>query len=294
VSLLATTAARASRTEVEWQETWPRFRPSEAVVTAGLAGAVVGLGFFVSSPEQPKIEETNAIDEMFRGALRLHSRSARHSAAEVSDDIYYGLALYPVAVDIPLALALHRSPDVALELALMDAESYTLTGMFALAGERLGRARPMARECARHPDYDFKCTNPARLNQSFLSGHSAMSFTAAGLLCIHHEQLPLYGGGAGDTIACATGLTAAATAGALRVMSDNHYASDVFLGGVLGFASGYLLPALLHYRSGAKGEALRALEPRFHAAPFGVALSGAVMPVVAPEYAGVAVVGIAE
>jgi hypothetical protein len=31
--------------------------------------------------------------------------------------------------------------------------------------------------------------------QSFISGHTLMAFTGAGLICAHHSHLPLYGGG---------------------------------------------------------------------------------------------------
>src|SRR5262249_47515479 len=83
------------------------------------------------------------------------------------------------------------------------------------------------------------------------SGHTMMSFTSAGLTCAHHTHIALYGGGAVDVIACAVVLTAAAAEPVLRIAADHHYATDVTLGAVLGFASGYALPMALHYGRGA-------------------------------------------
>ena len=68
---------------------------------------------------------------------------------------------------------------------------------------------------------------------------------------MHHAHLPLYGSAAGDAAACAVALLAAGTTGTLRVVSDNHYASDVLLGAAIGLGSGLGLPWLLHYRGGA-------------------------------------------
>src|SRR5262249_22472634 len=83
-----------------------------------------------------------------------------------------------------------------------------------------------------------------------------MSFTSAGLTCAHHTHLPLYGGGAVDIIACAVVLTAAAAEPVLRIAADHHYATDVTVGAVLGFASGYALPMALHYGRGASAPAM--------------------------------------
>jgi hypothetical protein len=44
-----------------------------------------------------------------------------------------------------------------------------------------------------------------------------------------------------------TTITPIAT-GALRIASDNHWATDVLVGHVSGYLAGYLLPTLLYYR----------------------------------------------
>ncbi len=34
----------------------------------------------------------------------------------------------------------------------------------------------------------------------------------------------------------------------MRIMADNHWASDVLVGHLMGYLSGYLLPTLLYYK----------------------------------------------
>ena len=68
------------------------------------------------------------------------------------------------------------------------------------------------------------------------------TFAAAGLMCVHHEMIPLFGGGAPDTLACAWGITAASLVSTMRVVADEHWASDVLLGAGVGWGFGYYLP----------------------------------------------------
>jgi len=87
---------------------------------------------------------------------------------------------------------------------------------------------------------------------------------------MHHAHLPLYGGGAGDVAACVGAYGVAATTGVLRVMSDNHYMTDVTVGAVLGTAVGLGVPYLLHYRHQApapEGVVARGDGLSFHVVP---------------------------
>jgi membrane-associated phospholipid phosphatase len=59
----------------------------------------------------------------------------------------------------------------------------------------------------------------------------------------------LWGDPTADALACVTGIVFAATTATLRVMADRHYASDVIVGGAIGFSVGYGLPSLLNYRA---------------------------------------------
>jgi membrane-associated phospholipid phosphatase len=285
-SLLIAGTARADPSGVRWNPDWPRFRPSEYALTAGLAFNVAEVVFLYPAP-QTNWEGGILFDDAVRDALVLSSRDGRATAAKVSDDIYYALAAYPLLVDTALVTwGLHGASDVAFQMMLINFESYALTGAVALAAEKVGRVRPVGSECAKNPGYDDKCGNQGNLNASFLSGHTTIAFAGAGLMCAHHTHLPLYGGRVADIFACAAGLAAATTAGVLRVMSDNHYASDVLLGSGVGLFGGYVWPALWHYGFGSKAGATSFL-PQIHATHGGLAVSGALLPQIGPTAIGV-------
>ena len=284
--MLAGTPARADSTTVRWDPAWPRFRPSEYALTAGLALNVAAATFLY--PE-PKANWTGGIlfDDAFRDAIVLGSRDGRNTAAVVSDDIYYALAAYPLLVDTAIVTwGIHGASDVAFQMMLINFESYALTGAIALTAEKVGRVRPMGDECSKNPNYDGKCGNQGALNASFLSGHTTIAFAGAGMMCAHHTHLPLYGSKVADILACATGLAAATTAGVLRVMSDNHYSTDVLLGAGVGIFGGYVWPMLWHYGFGTKSGSASFL-PHVHRQYGGLSISGALVPQVGPTSIGV-------
>ena len=85
------------------------------------------------------------------------------------------------------------------------------------AGAELVQLLTPEGERLHHPDYDVDCANPDQHNVSFTSGHTLMSFAGAGLTCVHHMHLPLYGGGLPDSLACAAAIGLAHAEGFLRV-----------------------------------------------------------------------------
>ncbi|HEX4337834.1 MAG TPA: phosphatase PAP2 family protein [Polyangiaceae bacterium] len=292
--MLVGETASAMEPTVSWNPAWPTFRVSEAGATLAL-GIAAGAAAFLYPEPGPRWNGSLPFDEAGRNLLRLSDRSARQSVAHASDLIYYGLTLYPAVVDAGIVtLGVHRRPFVALQMALIDLETYAFTGAIALSAEKVGRVRPMARECARDPNYDYKCNSQERLDQSFLSGHTTVAFSGAGLICVHHQHLPLYGGGIADPIACATGMLAATAAGVMRIMSDNHYTSDVALGAAVGIAGGYVLPSLLHYGFGSSATPSQSLLPSFELGHGSSAIFAAVTPAVTAGYAGLSLVGISE
>jgi membrane-associated phospholipid phosphatase len=202
---------------------------------------------------QAKWEGGVLFDDAVRDALRARSRSARDQADLASDVLVNFLVSYPLVVDAGLVMGLGRGDgSQVLKLALVDAGSYALSGGVAyLLKGGIGRERPYGRECDQDPEYSEKCAKRDRY-RSFPSGHAALTFTAAGLVCAQHQELKIYGGMA-DAAACGAMLGGAATTGVLRIISDNHYATDVMAGAALGFVSGYVLPRLL-YRSGWLGD----------------------------------------
>jgi membrane-associated phospholipid phosphatase len=66
-----------------------------------------------------------------------------------------------------------------------------------------------------------------------------------------------------------------------RIMADRHYATDGLVGAAIGFASGYGVPWLLHYRYGPR---LVDREPE--------SVKVTVLPIAAPHALGVGLVGL--
>jgi membrane-associated phospholipid phosphatase len=280
-------ADRDSPSGVAWRSEWPKFRPAEVAFTAGLALQVGAASFVYRDPTRTWSGGV-LFDDGVRDALRLRTQSGRERAAAASDYLYYGMLAYPLVVDVPIAFS-RGGTNLGVQMLAIDLESFALAGAIAMSAEKIGRARPMADPCAHDPSYDKKCSDEANLASSFVSGHTSIAVTGASLLCVHHQHVPLYGGGAPDAIVCASAVAAATAQAVLRVASDNHYASDVLLGAGVGFMSGYVLPSLLHYRAAREsGGPRRAFLPTRQWRDGGATLT----PVVGPTGVQLMVVGV--
>lgn len=285
-ALTVTSSAQAASPAVEWNAAWPRFRTSEAILTGAMLLPIAGALFLYPNPSD-NWHGGFLFDNAVRDALVLDTRAGRNRAASYSNLPYFGMLAFPLLVDTALVTAgIHGAGVVALEMLAMDLEAYAVTGGIALTLQKLGRIRPVEQGCREDPSYSSKCGNANALNQSFMSGHTAIAFAGAGLTCAHHRHLPLYGGGLPDLAICVLGLTAASTTGVLRIMSDDHYASDVLLGAGVGVIGGYLLPEWLHY---AHGPGARRALPVFH--PDGSTFVAVVAPQLGAGYAGVIISG---
>ena len=236
------------KTDVYWHDEWPRFSMFELLLSASVTARNADIGSHLDGPRGALIDfEVPILDHGARDLLRGSGPSQRAGAKRLSDVGFRVMVLVPYVVDVGFgALVLHQNPDVALQLALIDFEVFTLAGMTQLLGSRLtGRLRPSLHDTGCAPDGCGK----GDAYRSFLSGHAMASFAGAGLICVHHEMIPLFGGGAPDTLACAWGITAASLVGTMRIVADEHWASDVMLGAAAGWGFGYYLPKLLHFHT---------------------------------------------
>ena len=238
------------RRKVEWSPNWPRFRWWEYAGTVVFGGTSLYLRYYRTLPPEPKWQGDNPVDNTIRDWLRADTRSGRESAGKASDYIYWAGVAFPFAVDLPVALFAHHAPGVAWQLLWMSLEANAVSGFITNAlFMEAGRGRPSHNECAADPNYDSLCGATGN-NASFPSGHTLGIATAAGLVCVDHRYLPLFGGGAGDIAACAVMGAATAATAITRIVADRHYFSDGLIGAAIGFATGYGLPWLLHYRAG--------------------------------------------
>jgi membrane-associated phospholipid phosphatase len=260
-ALLASPLARAADPDkVEWSADWPRVRWTEVADVVALT-----VGSYVISADWAPPAHANwngpiLFDNAVRDALRGRTLAVQQTASNISDDLYKGTVLAPYIIDVYLvSLGVHESADVALEMLLIDMQSLGLSGVATLAAEHAAaRARPYTRDC--RPDGSVVDANGKPLLnscgtaedfQSFYSGHTAATATMAGLTCVHHQHLPLYGDGPlNDIVPCAVMITASLSTGLTRIIADRHWASDVLVGAAVGAFSGYVLPSMMHYGFG--------------------------------------------
>ena len=247
-ALLAT--ARTSRADdgkgdLAWNPSWPTFRPLEYVLTGAAGAASAGAFLVMRGPSEARWTGGILFDDGVRDALRLRSPGAR-DAVRTASDVTALASVVVIGVDSIIVPLARKRGDVALQLTLMDAESFAFSTLLTTTMfNTIGRARPSYEDCKRNPGFDPLC-NGGRTS-SFPSGHTNAAFTAAGLSCAHHANLALYGSPVADAMACAGMVTLATATATFRVMGDRHYASDVLVGGLIGFGFGLGTPTLLHY-----------------------------------------------
>jgi membrane-associated phospholipid phosphatase len=238
------------RSGLHWHNHWRSAGTREYLTIAGLAGALAGVYLLLPQPDKPRWNEPILFDRSVRDALRIHSAHGRRVAAAWSDALFVWEVAHPSLID-PLLVAWwqRESPYVAWQMFVIDAQAYSLTLLLTELTKRLtARARPWASsgDCAENPDSPA-CGSGGRY-VSFNSGHAATTATGAGLICAHHTQLSLYQSNLLDVGTCLLAVAGTAVTGAMRIASDNHWLSDVLIGHLIGYVSGYVLPTALYYR----------------------------------------------
>lgn len=235
--------------DLRWQDNWRRVGTTEYVLTGGLTAGILTVMLWVPPAEEPAWRRPRLMDWGTRNWLRIEDRAGRDRAATVSDVLVTASVLQPVVVDSLIVAGLvEGSGDVTHQMEVINLQSLAIAQFVNVTAKRVfARERPYVLGCAGEKDYSAHCDDVDRF-RSYYSGHSAISATAAGLVCAHHTHLPLYGRPA-DGIACGAAIGVTVITGALRIAADRHWATDVLSGHLLGFAAGYLLPTLAYYRS---------------------------------------------
>ena len=238
-------AAVSPAHRLQWNPAWPRFRPIGYALTGVSVLGALAVTFFVDYPDEPRWRGGILFDNAARRALRARSPGLRDAVRIASDVTLYTSVVQAGLIDGLLVPLLDRSPEVATQLTLMNAQAFALDILIStLLFKVVARERPLIADCETDPGSDPLCSSGPYA--SFPSSHASTAFTAAGLVCVHHAHLPLYGGG-WDVAACAEALTLATATAAFRVVGDRHYMTDILAGAAIGFAIGYLYPWLLHY-----------------------------------------------
>lgn len=245
----ASAAHPQGRYGLHWHEHWRRVGLFEYVLTPTFL-ATAAVVWFGIVPEAHEAAWTGPIlfDSAARRSLEMKTRSGRTAAGTLSSTFLYGSIAQTVAFDsLFVAWALRAKPDVAWQTLVIDSQAYAMTLALTAVTKRItARQRPFGEKCGSDGnEFDCKTSNQY---QSFYSGHAALSATAAGLVCAHHAELRLYANPYADAAACGSSVALALATGGLRIASENHWASDVLAGELIGFLSGYVLPRLVYYR----------------------------------------------
>jgi membrane-associated phospholipid phosphatase len=267
--ILFSRSVRATEPDaVEWSDGWHRVRLVETLDAVALGAGSFAINEWWDPPNHPNWTGGILFDNWARREFVAHTPGLQSAAATYSDDMMLASIAAPFAIDVYLVtLGVHQNVDVSGQMLIINLQSLALTGFLSLFAEHaVARQRPYVQDCG--PDGHVRdaqgqlllnsCSGPAD-NQSFYSGHSAITATMAGLTCVHHQHLPLYGGGAADLFPCLVMIGASVTTGIARLMADKHWASDVVLGWSIGTFSGYVLPSILHYGFG-HGHAVGAIQ----------------------------------
>ena len=242
---------RPARAENLWKDDYRKATVVEAsiLLTIGVAGFVGE--YTIKEPQSPRIQRGAAFDDSARDFFRAPGEAGRKRADVISDYGMWGLTAAPFLDAAITAWGVHGDGTTAQQLAIMDAEAFSLTEAMTLLTKLVtARQRPYA--------YDAGCpTGGCIANTSFPSGHTSRAFTGAALLCTTHAYLPMYGG-PWDALACAAALGASTTTGVMRIVADKHWTTDVLAGAFVGGLSGWLVPTFFHFRGGGGASAPKA------------------------------------
>ncbi len=276
--------AESDASEVEWR--WREFQTWEYVATTVTLGGAIALRF---GTQQPEADWTGGIlfDDWVRERARLDDPDNRRLVDKTADAILYGGFAYRILDSALVASLVWGDGETSIQMSLIDLEAFGLVAITLWGSQELfGRQRPWVERCA-DPDVraERDCAAEATdRNRSFYAGHPAIAVAVAGLTCAHHSNLPLYGGGAADTLACGVTTGAAIFSGFARIQTDKHYPTDVAVGFGIGAFAGFVMPHLLHYDHPVRPQSAkqaRALNVR-----------ASVVPVVSEDNPGVALIGV--
>jgi membrane-associated phospholipid phosphatase len=221
-----------------------------------LAGAFAATQFALEPPEDSRWTDRNSFDSGIRRSLRGGSRDTRKAASVASHVLFSGMGAALVADWWWLReeYGFLRSVQVDSRWILADNVATRVAKVSA------GRQRPYVQPCGRDRNYVPACGDGRDGNASFFSGLASNAATLAGLLCARH--LHRRDSDASDAFVCGGAATVALTTGVLRIVSEDHFATDVIAGWAAGVFFGYYLPTRFDYPGEPDGAfALRSLTP---------------------------------
>lgn len=250
-------AAQDDEHRLRWEPEWNRVHPAAyTIMGAAVAGAFI-LDHVLDPGVEALVRGPEIFDAPVRARLMSQSDEGREIAAALSDILLGTLVAWPYFDAFVVAGIADQNTDVLWQLSSIAAETYAADLLVSTVIKQfVARERPHGARCTLEDRLEDprRCGPGGRL-RSFYSGHASAAFNAAGVTCVNHLHVPLYGSRAADTAACGAALLTATIVATLRIVADRHYATDVIIGGVVGLATGFLLPYLLHYHQWSSSDA---------------------------------------
>ena len=232
---------------VRWNKRWRKFELGNYIATGAMLATT--LGSLAIPPDEERWLQTNTFDVNMRNALRLSARGGQEAARDASDILLLVSTNLLLVDSLIVAWWGHDAGSVAFEMALMGVEALAFNNAInGLVSALSSRQRPYGDRCTGASNEELVDCRSSKRYRSFFSGHSSTTFAVAGVTCMHHAHLPLYGGGAPDVIVCGAAYAIAASTALLRVVADQHWTTDVLVGSAFGTFSGLFVPWFLHYR----------------------------------------------
>lgn len=234
VTLLTPAAAHA---EAWYEGDAGRTRTVNLIVASGLGATVLATVAFRGSlqPERCRWCTPPELDANIRDALVWDNIFVARRLSDVGaialPVIGLGISVVPVIAD---GGSTGEIMDVALPIAGSLAINQALTQIAKLA---VARTRPAIHFAETPGAWN------AEDHVSFFSGHTSFAFAAATSAGMVARQR----GSRYETAIWAGGLTLASMVGYLRIAGDKHYFSDVFVGALVGSATGLVVPMLMKH-----------------------------------------------
>jgi len=178
----------------DWQPRRNIYTNTGDVILTG-AAASVALGMAIMAPLSKHPRGGVLFDEAARDALRIGNLDSRYMIRDASDVGASITTTWPFLVDALLTAWWYRGDvKLARNMALVAAEAMAITAAAqGLTNTITSRERPYGRLCGGDlPENSVDCEGNVRF-RSFFSGHSSITFAAAGVMCWHHVGLGLIG-----------------------------------------------------------------------------------------------------
>ena len=135
-TLPAASAHAEDPDKVEWSKDWRRARWWEVADVVGLTVGASLISAEWTPPKQANWKGPILFDNWVRKELRGRNFVTQETGSDMSDFIYKTAVLAPNVIDVyVVALGIHQSADVAIEMLMINVQSLGLSGVVALGAE---------------------------------------------------------------------------------------------------------------------------------------------------------------